>query len=74
MSFLSSCGGDWYLETAPKQSNYIEEPKEGTLSTALSKSSGNTIIIDGDPESFKTKGQGFYRFNVPESVSATSLT
>ena len=56
---FTSCGGDWYLETAPKQSTYIEEPKQGTLSTALSSSSGQTIIIDDDPEVFETKGQGF---------------
>lgn len=56
---LTSCGGDWYLDTAPKQSTYIEEPKQGTLSTALSQSTGNTIIIDGDPKYFQTKGQGF---------------
>jgi len=55
---LTSCGGDWYLDTAPKQSTYLEEPKEGSLSTALSKSTGKTIIIDGNPEYFETKGQG----------------
>jgi hypothetical protein len=56
---LTSCGGNWYLETAPKQSTYIEEPKQGSLSAALSKSSNSTIIIDGDPKVFETKGQGF---------------
>ncbi len=59
MLIMTSCGGDWYLETAPKQSTYLEEPKTGSLSTALSRSSGNTIIIDGDPKFFETKGQGF---------------
>ena len=58
LSQLAACGGDWYLETAPKQSTYTEEPKVGTLSGALSSSSGETIEIDGDPEKFETKGQG----------------
>lgn len=58
LSQLAACGGDWYLETAPKQSTYTEEPKVGTLSGALSNSSGETIQIDGDPEKFETKGQG----------------
>ncbi len=56
---LCSCAGGWYIETAPKQSTYLEEPKEGSLSAALSKSSGQTIQIDGDPQFFETKGQGF---------------
>ncbi len=57
LTILTSCGGDWYLETAPKQSTYIEEPKSGSLSGALSSTS-ETVQIVGEPDVFETKGQG----------------
>lgn len=55
---LTSCGGDWYLDGAPKQATYTEEPKIGNLAAGLTKSSGQEIYIKEEPELFETKGQG----------------
>ena len=57
--FLTSCGGDWYLETGPKQATYLEEPKEGNLAGALSTSERQIVFAGEDPEVFETKGTGF---------------
>ena len=56
---FTSCGGDWYLETGPKQSTYIEEPKQGNLAAALSTSNRTITFVGEDPQNFETKGTGF---------------
>jgi len=56
---FTGCAGTWYGDVGLRKSKYTEKASDGSLESALSKSSGRTItVIEGDRDGYHTEGTG----------------